>query len=124
MNFLNNTNKTILISLYKLIYLLFSLASQLNKLINGAMFRHHWARQQLVLPADELGGCLFSGQTASAMGRVAAATLLILTGSHECLSEVRVAIVAKKENFEHQPVQYHDDDKDSCRANDGYAKLC
>ncbi len=29
----------------------------------------------------------------------------------------------KKENVEQQPVQYHDDDKDPCRANDGNAKL-
>ncbi len=87
------------------------------------MFRHHWARQLLVLAADEFGGCLL-GHTVAAMGGAAAATLLILAGSYECLSEVRVAIVAKKENFEQQPVQYHDDDKDPCRANDGDAKLC
>ena len=78
----------------------------------------------MVLAADEFGGCLFSGQTVVAMGGAAAATLLILVKCHECLSEVRVAIVAKNENFEHQPVQYHDDDKDPCRAYDGDAKLC
>ena len=88
------------------------------------MFRQHWVWQLLVLPADEFGGCLFSDHAAAAMGGAAAATLLILAGSHECLSEVRVAIIAKKENFEQQPVQYHDDDKDPCRANDSDAKLC
>ena len=62
--------------------------------------------------------------TAVAMVVAAAATLLILAGSHDCLSEVRVAIVAKKENFDQQPVQYHDDDKDPCRDNEGNAKLC
>ena len=46
------------------------------------MFRHHWARQLLVLPADEFGGCLFSGHTAVAMGGAAVATLLILAESH------------------------------------------
>ena len=30
----------------------------------------------------------------------------------------------KKKNFEQQPVQYHDDDKDPCKANDSNAKLC